>query len=139
MAPTTRQETESILNHLIDTVLNIPNEENHLLRISLKENGIKDIDDLKVLSPDDITNLTYTYTDDDDPTISIVKPLPLGHRGNIKYLIKYVKLIVAQYGSDHQGAYPRLAHWQTLTWEQFQVYKACQTEIGGGTLKSGFM
>ena len=124
MAPLTRQERESILNHLLDTILGIPDDEDYPLRISLKENHVTCIDDLDNLGPDEINNLTYTYTDEADPTNTVVKPLPLGNKGNMKYLIKYVKLIVAQYSSDHQGAYPRLDHWQTITWDHFQLYKA---------------
>ena len=123
MAQPPRQEKENILKHLIDVVLSIDSDVNHPLRISFHENCVQTIDDFDHWGIDDINALTYTYVNKIDPTKSTTKLLPPGHRGNLRHLLKYVKLIVAKYESEH-GSYPRLDHWKTFTWEKFQIYKA---------------
>ena len=121
--PTTRDDQIKILQHLLYEVLNIdPADTDHAVLKCFKENDITNIDHFEGLTVLDIDGLTYTKIDpntNQDNTIFI----PVGHRGNLRHLQRYVKLITAQYYESH-NTYPPLSHWKTLTWEMFQVYKA---------------
>ena len=121
--PTTRDDQVKILQHLLHTVLNIdPADTDHAVLRCFKENDITNIDHFEGLSIMDIDGLTYTKLNPDTNQNNTIF-IPVGHRGNLRHLLRYVKLVAAQY-NESNNAYPPLSHWKTLTWEMFQLYKA---------------
>ena len=118
--PTTRDDQVKILKHLLCNVLNIDSADtDHAVLKCFKENDITNIDHFEGLSIMDIDGLTYTKINpatNAENTIFI----PVGHRGNLRHLLRYVKLVAAQY-NESNNAYPPLSHWKTLTWEMGDV------------------
>ena len=120
---TTCDDQVNILRHLLYNVLNIDrNSANHAVIVCFDGNDLKTIADFKALDEADIDQLTYnklnTTTNKDKCLL-----LPVGYRANLRHLQKYVKLITDQYHESH-NTYPPISHWQTLTWDMFQVYKS---------------
>ena len=106
----TRREKIKILEHLINTVLDIDTDAKHPIRISFRDHQIETIDDFKRLEIDDINALTYTKTLNDKTTK--VLALPPGSRGNLRHLLKYVRLVIVQYNDLHY-TYPPTTHWKS--------------------------
>ena len=107
--PITRDDQTNILRHLLYNVLNIDKKESAFAIIQcFTDNDIKNIDDFEALEIKDVDGLTYTKTDTTTNASNIVF-LPVGHRGNLCHLLRYVKLIAAQYNKSN-NAYPPLSH-----------------------------
>ena len=122
----TRTEKTEILQHLLNTVLDIDPDAKHPIRISFSDHQIDTIDDFESLEIDDINALTYTKFAN-DKTVKVL-PLPPGSRGNLRHLLKYVRLVIVQY-NDSNNMYPPTTHWKSLTWDAFQIYKANPTPL----------
>ena len=101
----TRREKVEILEHLLNTVLDIDTDAKHPIRISFKDHQIQTIDDFECLEIEDVNALTYTKTLNDKTTKVLV--LPPGSRGNLRHLLKYVRLVIVQY-NDSNNMYPLL-------------------------------
>ena len=56
----TRREKVEILEHLLNTVLDIDPDAKHPIRISFRDHLIDTIDDFESLEIDDVNALTYT-------------------------------------------------------------------------------
>ena len=120
---TTCDEQVNILRHLLFNVLNIDrNDTEHAVIKRLEQNNIKTIADFEALDEPDINQLTYNKINATTTTEECLL-IPVGHRANLCWLRKYVKLITSQYHESH-NAYPPITHWQTLNWDVFQVYKS---------------
>ena len=91
-----RSDCPKILTHLIQKVVCFCLDTTHPVHICFTENLIASIDDFESLEINDIDALTYHKTDD-TTNITTIEQLPPGNRGNLKHLIRYVKLIIAQY------------------------------------------
>ena len=122
----TRSEKTEILQHLLTTVLDIDPDAKHPIRISFSEHQIETIDDFESLEIEDVNALTYTKTYSDKSTKDIL--LPPGSRGNLRHLLRYVRLVIVQY-NDSNYTYPPATHWKSLTWDAFQIYKANPTPL----------
>ena len=119
----TRDEQVNILKHLLFNVLSFDeNDTEHPVVKSLTENDIKTVSDFEGLEETEINQLMYTKTDAATNT-STSELIPVGHKANLRWLRKYIKLITAQYDESH-NIYPPLAHWQTLNCDLFMVFKA---------------
>ena len=101
----TRSEKTEILQHLLTTVLDIDPDAKHPIRISFLEHQIETIDDFESLEIEDVNALTYTKIAN-DKTVKVL-PLPPGSRGNLRHLLKYVRLVIVQY-NDSNNMYPLL-------------------------------
>ena len=64
----TRSEKAKILEHLLNTVLDIDPDAKHPIRISFRDHQNETIDDFECLEIDDINALTYTKTLNDKTT-----------------------------------------------------------------------
>ena len=107
---TTRDEQVNILKHLLFNVLSFDeNDTEHPVVKSLTENDIKTVSDFEGLEETEINQLMYTKTDAATNT-STSELIPVGHKANLRWLRKYIKLIIAQYDESH-NIYPPLAHW----------------------------
>ena len=106
-----RADCTKILTHLIQTVGAFGSDSKHPVNICFTKNQISTIDDFESLEIDDIDALTYHKTDDNDGTTSVER-LPPGNRGNLRHLLRYVKLVTAQYFESNAG-YPPYSHWYT--------------------------
>ena len=94
---TTCDEQVNILRHLVFNVLkNDKTETEHSVIKSLAQNDIKTIADFEALDEPEINQLTYTKTDATTNT-EVVQLIPVGHKANLRWLRKYIKLIIAQY------------------------------------------
>ena len=114
----TRTEKTEILQHLLNTVLDIDPDAKHPIRISFRDYQIETIDNFECLEIDDINALTYTKTLNDKTTKVLV--LPPGSRGNLRHLLRYDRLVIVQY-NDSNYTYPPATHWKSLTWDAFQI------------------
>ena len=106
---TTRDEQVFFLRHLLFNVLNIDRTDTeHSVIKSLAQNDIKTIADFEALDEPEINQLTYTKINATTNTEE-VHLIPVGHKANLRWLRKYVKLIIAQYHESH-NAYPPITH-----------------------------
>ena len=121
-----RREKIEILEHLLNSVLDIDTDAKHPIRISFRDHLIDTIDDFESLEIDDVSALTYTKIAN-DKTVKVLQ-LPPGSRGNLRHLLKYVRLVIVQY-NDSNNMYPPTTHWKSLTWDVFQIYKANPTPL----------
>ena len=95
--PTTHDDQVNILKHLLHGVLNIDKQDtDHAILKCFRENDIKNIEVFEGLEINDIDQLTYTKLDATTNQSNIVF-IPVGHRGNLCHLLRYVKLITAQH------------------------------------------
>ena len=81
----TRSEKTEILQHLLNTVLDIDPDAKHPIRISFTDHQIETIDDFESLEIDDINALTYTKTSNDKSTKNLL--LPPGSHCNLRDLL----------------------------------------------------
>ena len=103
-----RTDCTKILTHFIHTVAGFGLDSTHPVNVCFTENQISTIDDFESLEIDDIDNLTYHKTNDDDGKASVER-LPPGNCDNLRHLLRYVKLVTAQY-FESNTAYPPYAH-----------------------------
>ena len=106
-----RTDRTKILTHLIHTVAGFGSDSTHPVNVCFTENQISTIDDFESLEIDDIDALTYHKLNEDDGTASVER-LPPGNLGNLRHLLRYVKLVTAQY-FESNDAYPPNALWYT--------------------------
>ena len=113
---TTHEQQVNILKHLLFNVLSFDEADTeHPVVKSLRQNDIKTVSDFEALQKTEINQLTYTKTDAATNT-STVELIPVGHKANLCWLRKYIKLIITQYDESH-NTFPPLTHWQTLNWD----------------------